>query len=161
MENIQILNAALEGEQEVLFALDGARALEMARTQRPDLILLDAVMPGMDGYAVCAALRGSATPFPRWRCRVGAAGEGAPCPRVTCASGITADIMPVSAWAGAAHPTITHAPPSPARPAGDRPNSPIPSTMHTCSPRWLVATHFDQTRPRSGLELDARTLVVR
>jgi len=60
MENIQILNAALEGEQEVLFALDGARAIEMARTQRPDLILLDAVMPGMDGYAVCAALRSAA-----------------------------------------------------------------------------------------------------
>ena len=60
MENIQILNAALEGEQEVLFSLDGARALEMARSQRPDLILLDAVMPGMDGYAVCAALRSAA-----------------------------------------------------------------------------------------------------
>ena len=60
MENVQILNAALEGEHEVLFALDGARALEMARTQRPALVLLDAVMPGMDGYAVCAALRSAA-----------------------------------------------------------------------------------------------------
>jgi diguanylate cyclase (GGDEF)-like protein len=57
MENIQTLHAALQAEQEVLFALDGARALELARTQHPDLILLDAVMPGMDGYAVCAALR--------------------------------------------------------------------------------------------------------
>ncbi|MFC0168364.1 diguanylate cyclase [Pseudoduganella danionis] len=57
MENIQILHHALRDEHEVLFALDGARALEMAYSQKPDLILLDAVMPGMDGYQVCAALR--------------------------------------------------------------------------------------------------------
>lgn len=57
MENVQILHEALQQEQEVLFALDGARALELARSGHPDLILLDAVMPGMDGYAVCAALR--------------------------------------------------------------------------------------------------------
>ncbi|MYM42058.1 diguanylate cyclase [Duganella qianjiadongensis] len=57
MENIQILHHALRDEHEVLFALDGARALEMAQSQKPDLILLDAVMPGMDGYQVCAALR--------------------------------------------------------------------------------------------------------
>ena len=57
MENIQILHGALQDEQEVLFALDGARAVALARSQQPDLILLDAVMPGMDGYAVCAALR--------------------------------------------------------------------------------------------------------
>lgn len=63
MENIQILHAALQKEQEVLFALDGARALALARSQQPDLILVDAMMPGMDGYAVCAALR--ATPETR------------------------------------------------------------------------------------------------
>jgi diguanylate cyclase (GGDEF)-like protein len=57
MENIQILHAALQDEHEVLFALDGARALALAQGQRPDLILLDAVMPGMDGYAVLRALR--------------------------------------------------------------------------------------------------------
>jgi diguanylate cyclase (GGDEF)-like protein len=56
MENIQILHAALQDEHEVLFAMDGPRALEIARTQQPDLILLDAVMPGMDGYAVCREL---------------------------------------------------------------------------------------------------------
>ncbi|THC46529.1 diguanylate cyclase [Massilia sp. Mn16-1_5] len=57
MENIQILHAALQDEHEVLFALDGSRALALAQAQRPDLILLDAVMPGMDGYAVLQALR--------------------------------------------------------------------------------------------------------
>lgn len=59
MENIQILHHALRDEHEVLFALDGEKALELALEQQPDLILLDAVMPGMDGYAVCAALRAS------------------------------------------------------------------------------------------------------
>jgi diguanylate cyclase (GGDEF)-like protein len=56
VENIQILHAALQDEHEVLFATDGRRALEIARTQHPDLILLDAMMPGMDGYAVCREL---------------------------------------------------------------------------------------------------------
>ncbi|WP_229425001.1 response regulator [Massilia sp. Se16.2.3] len=57
MENVQILHGALQDEHEVLFALDGPRALELAATARPDLVLLDAAMPGMDGYAVLRALR--------------------------------------------------------------------------------------------------------
>jgi len=60
MENIQILHHVLGDEHDVLFALDGEKALEIARTQHPDLILLDAIMPGMDGFEVCAALRASA-----------------------------------------------------------------------------------------------------
>lgn len=59
MENVQILHQALRDEHEVLFALSGEKALELALAQQPDLILLDAVMPGMDGYAVCAALEAS------------------------------------------------------------------------------------------------------
>ena len=60
MENIQILHQALQDENDVLFAMSGAQALHIAQHQLPDLILLDAVMPDMDGYAVCAALRASA-----------------------------------------------------------------------------------------------------
>jgi diguanylate cyclase (GGDEF)-like protein len=60
MENIQILNHVLGGEHEVLFAMNGEKAIELARQHQPDLILLDAVMPGMDGYEVCAALHASA-----------------------------------------------------------------------------------------------------
>ena len=60
MENIQILHQALQDAHDVLFAMNGAMALHIAQHQLPDLILLDAVMPDMDGYAVCAALRASA-----------------------------------------------------------------------------------------------------
>ncbi len=57
MENIQILHQALQDEHDVLFAMNGAKALHIAHNQRPDLILLDAMMPDMDGYAVCRELR--------------------------------------------------------------------------------------------------------
>ncbi|RDC71149.1 diguanylate cyclase [Rhodovulum sp. 12E13] len=45
---------------EVLQAADGTRALELARSARPDLILLDLAMPGMDGLEVLAALKAEA-----------------------------------------------------------------------------------------------------
>ncbi|HZV66335.1 MAG TPA: diguanylate cyclase [Telluria sp.] len=57
MENIQILHQALQDEHDVLFAMNGAKALDIAQHQLPDLILLDAMMPDMDGYQVCQALR--------------------------------------------------------------------------------------------------------
>lgn len=60
MENIQILHQALQDEHDVLFAMNGAKALHIAQNQLPYLILLDAMMPDMDGYAVCAALRSAA-----------------------------------------------------------------------------------------------------
>ncbi len=60
MENVQILHQALQDEHDVLFAMNGAKAIHIAQNQLPDLILLDAMMPDMDGYAVCAALRTSA-----------------------------------------------------------------------------------------------------
>jgi CheY-like chemotaxis protein len=45
-----------EGHQ-VLIAYDGISALETARTERPDIILMDIGLPGLDGYAVAQALR--------------------------------------------------------------------------------------------------------
>ncbi|MBF0480642.1 MAG: response regulator [Desulfovibrionaceae bacterium] len=42
---------------EVIEAADGAQALEATRKHRPDLILLDVMMPGMDGHAVCRAIK--------------------------------------------------------------------------------------------------------
>lgn len=47
---------ALEGFK-VHTAADGSAGVEMARCHRPDLILCDVMMPGMDGYQVLAALR--------------------------------------------------------------------------------------------------------
>ncbi len=42
----------------VLTALSGARGIELARAEDPDVILLDILMPGMDGYEVCRHLKG-------------------------------------------------------------------------------------------------------
>jgi DNA-binding response OmpR family regulator len=42
---------------EVLTAEDGAEALESARSERPDLILLDVMLPKLDGYRVCRLLK--------------------------------------------------------------------------------------------------------
>jgi len=41
----------------VLTTGDGNEALEMAREQKPDLIILDVMLPGIDGFAVCRILR--------------------------------------------------------------------------------------------------------
>jgi len=43
----------------VLEAADGRRALEQARSERPDLVVSDVKMPGLDGFELAAALRGS------------------------------------------------------------------------------------------------------
>jgi CheY-like chemotaxis protein len=50
------LNLRLEGVV-VLEAADGLRALELARTEPPDLILTDVIMPRLDGFELAAALR--------------------------------------------------------------------------------------------------------
>ena len=43
---------------ETLVAFDGKSGLERARKEKPDLVILDVVMPGMNGYQVCRCLRG-------------------------------------------------------------------------------------------------------
>ena len=42
---------------EIIEAIDGVEALEMAAELKPDLVLLDVMMPGIDGYEVCRSLR--------------------------------------------------------------------------------------------------------
>lgn len=49
-------NLSKEGYS-VRTAADGAKGLEAARASRPDLVVLDVMMPGMDGFEVCKALR--------------------------------------------------------------------------------------------------------
>ena len=55
--NIEILYKILKREYDILFAKSGADGIRMARQQAPDLVLLDIMMPDMDGYQVCAALK--------------------------------------------------------------------------------------------------------
>jgi diguanylate cyclase (GGDEF)-like protein len=55
--NIDILNEILGYDYDIMVALDGKSALKLAQEYHPDLILLDIMMPEMDGYEVCKALK--------------------------------------------------------------------------------------------------------
>ena len=56
--NVRLLEARLQAEYfDVCTASDGFEAIEVARNQQPDLILLDVMMPRMDGYETCAKLK--------------------------------------------------------------------------------------------------------
>lgn len=56
-ENIVLLDSMLKDDYEVLFATSGQRALEVAQESEPDIILLDIIMPEMDGYEVIENLK--------------------------------------------------------------------------------------------------------
>jgi sigma-B regulation protein RsbU (phosphoserine phosphatase) len=56
--NLQVLVRTLQGSgHRILAAKDGPTAIEIARRAQPDLMLLDVMMPGMDGFEVCRALK--------------------------------------------------------------------------------------------------------
>ena len=58
--NVQLLKRKLERERlEVLTANNGLEALEQVKAHKPDLILLDLMMPDMDGMEVCQRLQAS------------------------------------------------------------------------------------------------------
>jgi diguanylate cyclase (GGDEF)-like protein len=57
--NIQVLSEFLSEEYTVYFATSGEKGLELANGKMPDLILLDIMMPEMDGYQVCLRLKGA------------------------------------------------------------------------------------------------------
>ena len=59
--NVRLLEAKLAAEYyEVLTASDGPTALALAASEKPDIVLLDVMMPGMDGFAVCRRLKDDA-----------------------------------------------------------------------------------------------------
>ena len=62
--DILVFNLFKEG-YETVEAYDGTTGLKLALEENPDLILLDLMLPGMDGFEVCRSLReqGSATPI--------------------------------------------------------------------------------------------------
>ena len=55
--NLHVLRQILGDDYRLQFATDGARAIQLARQQRPDMILLDIMMPDMNGYEVCRELK--------------------------------------------------------------------------------------------------------
>jgi sigma-B regulation protein RsbU (phosphoserine phosphatase) len=56
--NLQVLVRTLEGSgHRILAAKDGATAIDIATRAKPDLMLLDVMMPGMDGFEVCRVLK--------------------------------------------------------------------------------------------------------
>ena len=60
--NLQMLHQSLEGQgYKLLSARSGEDALRIARKANPDLILLDVMMPGIDGYETCARLKADVT----------------------------------------------------------------------------------------------------
>jgi DNA-binding response OmpR family regulator len=56
-ENIDILIEALGNEYDISVATDGETALESLNEEIPDIILLDIIMPDMDGYEVCRCIK--------------------------------------------------------------------------------------------------------
>jgi two-component system cell cycle response regulator len=58
MANVKLLEAKLAAEYfDVLTALNGPDALEIVKNEQPDIILLDVMMPGMDGFEVCRQVK--------------------------------------------------------------------------------------------------------
>jgi PAS domain S-box-containing protein len=56
-ENISLLNAALADEYTIMVATSGTQAIDICQTMPVDLILLDVMMPGMDGFETCLQLK--------------------------------------------------------------------------------------------------------
>ncbi|HEY2346115.1 MAG TPA: two-component system response regulator [Xanthomonadaceae bacterium] len=55
--NLQLMRRILNRDYRLLFARDGQRALELAQSEKPDIVLLDVMMPGMTGHEVCRRLK--------------------------------------------------------------------------------------------------------
>lgn len=61
MDTLLPLKRSLEtGDYIVVEALNGQEALDIVRNEIPDIILLDLMLPGMDGYEVCSRLKNNA-----------------------------------------------------------------------------------------------------
>lgn len=57
---LKLTTAALQGQEyEILTAMDGVEALQKVKSSEPDLVVLDVVMPKMDGFQVCRRMKAS------------------------------------------------------------------------------------------------------
>ncbi|MEM8648798.1 MAG: PleD family two-component system response regulator, partial [Pseudomonadota bacterium] len=60
LANVKLLEAKLRAEYfEVVTAMNGPAALEIIQSEKPDIVLLDVMMPGMDGIEVCRRIKGN------------------------------------------------------------------------------------------------------
>ncbi|MCW5213955.1 response regulator, partial [Desulfobulbus sp. US5] len=58
VDNLMLLGEAMSSEYKIKVATGGVQGLELAvQNPKPDLILLDIMMPGIDGYEVCRRLK--------------------------------------------------------------------------------------------------------
>lgn len=55
--NLRVLHQVLNDTYKLVFAKSGQEALRLVEKERPNLILLDVMMPGMTGYDVCEQLK--------------------------------------------------------------------------------------------------------
>jgi CheY-like chemotaxis protein len=55
--NIRVIHGLFKSQFDVVMAMNGEQALSQAEQHRPDLIVLDVMMPDMDGYEVCRRLK--------------------------------------------------------------------------------------------------------
>jgi len=63
-KNIQILGHILsQKDYQIAYAQNGQQAIDICKIQEFDLILLDIMMPGLDGYSVCKTLKSNPKTF--------------------------------------------------------------------------------------------------
>ena len=59
--NIHVISSALKDEYNIITADNGFAALDLIKNPQPDLVLLDVMMPGLNGYDVCSSIKAEAT----------------------------------------------------------------------------------------------------
>lgn len=59
--NIKLLGELLRDRYEIIFANNGRKAVELAQERKPDLILMDVIMPEMDGLTACQLMKSQAS----------------------------------------------------------------------------------------------------
>jgi diguanylate cyclase (GGDEF)-like protein len=55
--NVRLLASIFDQDYDILFALNGLEAINISLRERPDLIILDVMMPDLDGYTVCKTIK--------------------------------------------------------------------------------------------------------
>jgi len=58
--NIRVISSALKNEYDIITALNGHEAISQLKNSRPDLILLDVMMPDVNGFDVCRIIKSNA-----------------------------------------------------------------------------------------------------